>query len=216
MPINEPSKSGDPELSSLLPERTRRSLGERPTLPFESDEDFDALHAQLIVALDPQDFMDEISVWEIACAQWEILRLRGMIRGAIENGLPKAALRLMEPELRSAVNDGEADLEEEATYILRKAARGSTSHQKLFNTIVAKAGITHHMLNVVAYSMSPSTINALEDAIAKAERRRELIMRDMEKRRKSLVAMKPGSRGQAAPVLDIEPAANDPEAGPQT
>lgn len=204
MPPKKPSKSGDPKLKSLLTRGRKDLLGERPTLPFESDDDFDALHAQLIVALDPKDFMEEIWVWEVACAQWEILRLRGMRRAALEIRLPDAALRLMKPELQDAVHDEDADLKVEATHILRSAARGNASHQDFFNSIVAKAGITHHTLYAEAQGMALPAINALGEALAKAERRRDLILRDMEKRRTVLIAMKHGGR-PSAPVLDIEP-----------
>ena len=215
MPHKASSKSGDPKLGDLLPKRIAGLIGERPTLPFESDEDYDALHAQLIVALDPKDFMEFIRVKEIADAQWDILRLRGWRLAAIEKGLPEAALRLMRPELQQAVHDADADLQEETTYILRSAARGSVSHRNFFNSIVAKAGITHHMLNVVAYGMALPTISAIDEAVAKQERRRDQVLHDMEKRRQVLPAMKGGSRGPAAPVLDIDPSVSVAQAGPQ-
>jgi hypothetical protein len=205
MPHKASSSNGEPKLSDLLPKRIAEILGERPTLPFESNDDFDALLAEFIAALDPKEFMDWISVKEIADAQWDILRMRGWRRAAIEKGLPDATLRLMTPELSQAVHDDDADPKEEATYILRCAARGSAAHQKFFNSIVDKAGVTHHMLNVVAYGMALPTINAIDEAVAKAERRRDEILRDMGKRRQMLPAMRRGSGGPSGPVVDVDP-----------
>ena len=213
MPPKASSPNGPPKLSDLLPKRIAGFLGERPTLPFESNVDFDALHAELIVALDPKNFVEDVHVRDIACIQWDILRMRNMRLAAIEKGLPDATLRLMTPEFRQAINDDDAELEEEASYILRNAARGSVPHRKFFNSVAAKAGVTRHMLNVVAYTMALPTINALDEAIAKAERRRDQILRDLERRHSTLAAMKGGSSGPFAPVVDIDPASGPEEGG---
>ena len=208
MPHTSSPLSGPPKLSNLLPKRITKFLGERPTLPFESDDDFDALHAELVVSLDPKDFMEDVWVGEIAHAQWDIIRMRDWRRAAIENNLPDAALQMMRPELNQAVHDDKADLQEEATHIVRCAARGSAPHQKFFNSILAKAKVTHNMLNVEAYRISLPTISALDEAIAKAERRRDQILREMEQRRQLMAAMKRVNGGPPARVVDIDPKDN--------
>jgi hypothetical protein len=64
-------------------------------MAFEDDADFEAFHAEMIVAYDPQDFQDHLLVRDIADAQWQIMRLREMVSAAVEIKMPEASAELL-------------------------------------------------------------------------------------------------------------------------
>lgn len=201
----EAPKDERPKLEQLLPERIANILGEPPTLPFESVEQFNALFTEMILHLSPRetDATDFILVREITDLQWEIGRLTRMDRAAMEISLPAAAVQLMKPQLEKEF-ETDMNLEKIVSPILREAARGSVEHRDFFNDLARKAGVTHDMLQVVAYSKQLKTMNAIEDSIARKERRRDQLVLYYEERRRTAAAMSKLAGEVSRTATDIE------------
>lgn len=56
--------------------RHRSMFGEPPLLAGENSADFDELHDRVRAAVKPADILEEIFIFDVVCAEWEILRWR--------------------------------------------------------------------------------------------------------------------------------------------
>lgn len=196
-----------PQSSELVPERIAQLLGEPPILPFEDAEQFEALHAEFLVAYDPKDMVERVWVRDLAETRWELMRLRKMRRAAIENSLPAAAAQLVPKQLLQAwgePEDSTIDVERVATKILRKAARGNKDYRETFSSIVNVGGVTYHMLEVVAYAKALKTISALDGSISMELHRFDQIVRNLENRRKTNNTMIRSLGGVPGDVVDVD------------
>jgi uncharacterized protein (UPF0261 family) len=110
---------------------------------------------------------------------------------------------LMRPELEKEF-ETDMNLEKIISPILREAARGSVEHRDFFNDLAKKAGVTHQMLQVVAYGKQLKTINAIEETVARKERRRDQLVLHYEERRKIAAAMSKLAGGVSRTATDIE------------
>lgn len=194
----EPSK-----LEQLVPEDILRVLGEPPILPFESEEDFNALFVAMILYFNPKGLLEFMLVWEITVHQWIISSLASMHKSAMMVALPAAAMQLMKPQLADGF-DIHPIIEGDVAPTLRMAAAGSAEHQEFFDRLMKKAGVSRQMLQVAAYSKSLDTISAIDDAIAKRERRRDQAIRILDERRKTLSAMARNGGPEHNSVVDVE------------
>lgn len=188
MPPRLPTPVEPSKLEQLVPEDILKVLGDPPVLPFESAENYNALFVAIILHLNPKGLMEFMLVWEITVHQWSISSLASMHNSAMMVALPAAAMQLMKPQLADGFDIHpitEADVAPE----LRMAAAGSVEHQEFFDSLMKKAGVSRQMLQVAAYSKALDTISAIDDTIAKRERRRDQAIRVLEERRRILTAM---------------------------
>lgn len=186
---SKPSASERTNPARLLPERLSWLLGERPTLPFESEDDYDGLLAELIAAYDPKETVEFIHVKELADHQWELLRLRHMRRAAMETELTRAAHNLLADDYREATGEYGIDAQRGLTYMVRAAAAGDASQSTSLLNIASEAGVTQRMLRYEAYRLGMRTMTALDEAISTSERRRDYLIRMIEDRRRTMNTM---------------------------
>jgi hypothetical protein len=193
------------KLEQLVPERILKILGDPPTLPFESVDQFNDIFYEMVLHFSPRksDITDFILVRGITDLHWEIGRLTHMSLAAKELSLPAAAVQLMKKQLVEQF-DTDLHLEEHVTPIVRAAARGSAKHRDFFNDLAESAGVTQQMLQVVAYSKELNIISAIEDSIARLERRRDQLVRYYEERRRTAEAMSKLAGGMSRTATDIE------------
>ncbi|MFN4140972.1 hypothetical protein [Aestuariivirga sp.] len=209
------SSQKTPKLSELIPERIAGLLGEQPVLPFESADEFEALHAGLVVAYAPKDMVEHFWVRDLAEIRWEIMRLRAMRRAAIENKLPAATAQLAAAQLQRAWGEEPNplyDSEHIADDFLRKIAHGSENSRKRYNSILKRAGVTHDRLKVVAYTKDLKTISALDGAICLEQHRFDQIVRNLENRRQTNTTMTRGLGLALGDVVDVPSSEADQEA----
>ena len=176
-------------LRHLLPKRLSYLLEERPLLWFENTEDYDALLAELIAEYDPKGTMEFILVKDLSDAQWETMRLRQLRQAAVEAEVPSAAWRLMKEEFIAETGHY---FEKAATVLrvmARKAVQGDAEMAQAFEEHSAHAGVTYSMMHYEAIKGGMKSIVALEDALARSERRRDQLVRMIEERRRRLEPM---------------------------
>lgn len=174
---------------TLLPEKLSWLQRERPTLPFESNDDFDALLAELIVAYDPKDTIEFILVKELADHMWELLRLRNMRRAAMETELARATHNLLSDHYSAATGELGLAAQRGMTYMVRAAASGDVNNLNSLRDIALDAGVSQRMLQYEAYRIGMKTITALDEAISTSERRRDKTIRMIEDRRRTMGVM---------------------------
>ncbi len=173
----------------LLPERLSFLLDERPVLWFEDGEAYDALLSELVAEYDPRGTIEFMLVKDIADAQWECGRLRRMRRAAIEVEFPEVAHCLMRESYEEQTGLRYSDAKSGLEIIARLSARGDRAATDALDEAAEAAGVTHQMIHYEAHKRGLKTITAIEEAIARAERRRDQVMRMIEERRRTNAAM---------------------------
>ncbi len=173
----------------LLPERLSFLLDDRPLLWFEDAQAYDALLSELVAEYDPKGTVEFMLVKEVVDAQWECGRLRRMRRAAIEVEFPKAVHRLMEASYEEQTGLGYSDARKNLEFMARHSVWGDRKATEALDEVAAAAGVTYQMMHYEAHRMGLKTITAIEEALARAERRRDQLMHQIEERRRTNAAM---------------------------
>lgn len=173
----------------LLPERLSFLLDDKPVLWFEDGEAYDALLSELVAEYDPKGTVEFMLVKDIADAQWECGRLRRMRRAAIEVEFPSAAHRLMKESYEEQTGLGYSDARKSLEILARLSVRGDREATEALDEAATAAGVTYQMMHYEAHRWGLKTITAIEEALARAERRRDQVMRLIEERRRTNAAM---------------------------
>ena len=173
----------------LLPERLSFLLDDRPVLWFEDAQAYDALLAELTAEYDPKGTVEFMLVKDIVDAQWECGRLRRMRRAAIEVEFPDAAHRLMKETYEEQTGLGYFEAKGSLEIMARHSVRGDREAAEALDEVAKAAGVTHQMMHFEAHKLGLKTITAIEEALARAERRRDQVMRMIEERRRTNAAM---------------------------
>lgn len=192
-----------PKIGKLLPDRIARLLGDRPTTAFEDDDDFDLIHAEMILAFNPQDVQDHFLVKDIADAQWQAMRLRETLSTAIELKLPEASQNLMAQDFMRSFGCNLPLAQNSLRLMSRKALRGDAKQLRILETYMFSSGVSHRDLKTEALSLALPTISAITDLINSAENRRDKAIRRIEKRRSHMAAMSPSRPKIAKGVIDV-------------
>lgn len=197
-------------LQRLLPERVSYLLDERPLLWFEDTDAYDALLAELIAEYDPKGTMEFILIKDLADAQWEMTRLRQLRQAAVEAELPEAAIRLMREDYENSTGKSFFEATYELRVMVRRAVQGDAEMAQELEHHSSEAGVTYRMMHYEAVKQHLKPIGAVEDAYARAERRRDQLIRMIEDRRRSLGAMGRSLVGQRAEggSTDLSPEAS--------
>jgi hypothetical protein len=173
----------------LLPERLSFILNEKPLLWFEDVQAYDALLSELVAEYDPQGAVEFMLVKDIADAQWECGRLRRMRRAAIEVEFPDAAHRLMKETYEEQTGLGYFEAQKSLEVMARHSVRGDREATEALDEVAAAAGVTYQMVHYETHKRGLKTITAIEEALSRAERRRDQVMHQIEDRRRTNAAM---------------------------
>lgn len=173
----------------LLPERLSFLLDDRPLLWFEDGEAYDALLSEIVAEFDPKGTIEFMLVKDFADAQWECGRLRRMRRAAIEVEFPNAAHRLMRESYEDQTGLDYSDARRSLETMARLSVQGDREASEALDEVAGAAGVTYQMMHYEAHRMGLKTITAIEEALSRAERRRDQVMRLIEERRRTNAAM---------------------------
>ena len=193
----------------LLPERLSFILDDRPVLWFEDVEAYDALLAGIVAAYDPGGVVEFMLVKDIADTQWECRRLRDLRRAGSEVELPQAAHRLMRECYEEGTGLGYSEARASLEHVVRHAARGDAEAREILDSYAEASGVTYRMMHYEAHKISLKTVSAIEEALSRAERRRDKLIRMFEDRRRTLQAMS-RSLLEAAPARGADDDAPSP------
>lgn len=173
----------------LLPERLSFLLDDRPVLWFEDGDAYDALLAELVAHYDPKGTIEFMLVKDIADAQWDCMRLRDLRKGAIDVELPRAAHNLIGEAYREDTGLSYAGAQSSLEDLVRHSARGPGEARDVLDSYAEATGVTYRMMQYEAHKIGIQSIASIEDALSRAERRRDQAIRLMEDRRKTIDAM---------------------------
>lgn len=161
-------------VARLLPEEFRFLFNDRPTLWFESHQDYDRLLTSLIIQHDPKTITEFIWIRDLADCQWEILRFRRMKTAAIVVEMQDAAWALLEKTFEQhreelKLEPGKASFDE----AIRLAAVNSSIAKHQLTELQDYGAVSNEALLYKTFAMSHGTLSALEAALSRAERRRD-------------------------------------------
>jgi hypothetical protein len=122
------------------------------------------------------------------------------------------ATNVLESEYREANDLDYLDAREGMRFMIRKAVQGDADMRKALDHYCAEAGVTYRMMQYQAFRSQMKSLKAIEDNLARAERRRDQLIRTIEDRRRNLAAMSRGLVDRSGATPAIEATATD-EAG---
>jgi hypothetical protein len=200
-----------PTLDHLIPEHISNLLDDRPLLWFEDAPRYDGLLAELIGAYDPKGALEFILIKDVCDAQWEIMRLRQLRQAAVEAEFSGAAWQLMKEDFPSVADQDFHSARNTLRVMSRRAIQGDAKMRKDLDRYSAKVGVTTRMIHYEALKIGMKSISAIEDNLAKAERRRDQMIRMIEDRRRNLAAMRRSlvDRAGAAPAIEATAPASE-------
>jgi hypothetical protein len=153
-------------------------LGPAILVAGESSEAYDSLLARIWAVVEPADMLEEIWVRDVTDLAWEVSRLRRikahLMQACAHEGLAKAL-----SHLRVGNNH----------YIIaRRWFAGDAEAAQIVNSAFAAAGLTADTVTALTVSERIDEIERIELMTMAAERRRDGMLRELERRRESLAA----------------------------
>src|SRR5215470_2244184 len=170
-------------------------LGPAILVAGESSEAYDGLFARIRAVVEPADMLEEIWVRDVTDLAWEVSRLRRikahLMQACAHEGVAKAL-----SHLRTGNNH----------YIVaRHWFAGDAEAAQIVNTTFAAAGLTVDAVTALTMSERIDEIERIELMTIAAERRRDGMLRELERRRENIAA----KLQRALPAVE---AASDPQA----
>ena len=151
-------------------------LGPAILVAGESSEAYDGLHARIRAVVEPADMLEEIWVRDVTDLAWEVSRLRRikahLMQACAHEGVAKAL-----SHLRVGNNHH---------IIARRWFAGDAEAAQIVNSAFAEAGLTADTVTALTVSERIDEIERIELMTIAAERRRDGMLRELERRRESL------------------------------
>lgn len=182
-------KAPEEAAERLLPERFSHLLAERPLLWNEDEEDYDTLFGEIFAELDPKGMIEAILSKDIVDHMWEARRMRRMKTAALLVELPRAFSELVRPETSEAMRHHMAI--QYQPLVFAAVAGKSVQSQALMKEMEAK-NVTPEMAQYAAFRNASSVITAIDASIARFERRRDQLLKQIQDRRQAFKAMAKG------------------------
>src|SRR5215470_5693124 len=181
--------------NGLAMSRDTGVLGPALLIGSESGDAYDSLLARIRAVVAPADMLEEIWVRDVTDLAWEVSRLRRikahLMQACAHEGLAKAL---------SHLRDGNNHY-----IIARRWFAGDVEAARIVNSAFAAAGLTVDTVTALTVSERIDEIERIELMTLAAERRRDGMLRELERRRESLAAKLQG-------VLHAIEAPSDPHA----
>jgi hypothetical protein len=172
--------------TALLPEGLSYLLRDKPLLWCESEAEYDELLGGIFAEFDPKGLIETMLVKDIVDYVWEIRRLRAMKIAALHAELPTAAGVLLERGHHEALRAMHA---EQVKPIVFAAVSGLPTQAQSLQSQMLNAHVTPQMMQYEALKSGLTAMSAIEALIARAERRRDQLMKQVSERRQAFKAM---------------------------
>jgi hypothetical protein len=206
-----------PTAEPLIPERFAYIFKNRPVLWFEDDATYDALLGDFIAEYTPQSLIEHLDVKDATEAQWEAMRLHRINKAAIDAEMPAVIVRELGKKADVLRQELDMDMEELKHYAL-VATRQSGFERTAVDDAIRMTVTSHDALLYRTFVSTLMTSGAILERIARAERRRDGIIKKYEERRRTLTAMKRSliDGKQAADVTEVSTTELKPGRQPAT
>ena len=157
-----------------------------PVLQGEDPKIYRRLQECLAIEIDPQDIIEWFWVRDLTDLAWDSRRLRLIKAALINTGIPFAARHLVGPMIMSDLNAVHVLEGDQAESLVRRANAGSKRDEVKLEMYLETSCLDQSALIAASYGDQVSKIEAIDSGLAKNERRRGAILRDLELHRATL------------------------------
>lgn len=193
------------EILPALPHHLVFLFDDRPLLPGESAEQYDAILRSIVQQVRPADVIDALWVKDVVVQIWEAKRLRlwrGQILAQARLDAAKAVVkRVLEVRHRKRFVPAH-DIEAEAQGIALDWLKGTSAGISSFESFLTESGLTAGDLMAQAFQVCLSDIERIDRMAANADHRRDALLREIERKRASLGQH---LRAASSEIIDVEP-----------
>jgi hypothetical protein len=200
-PRQDAPSSGD--IRPAIPAHLDFLFDDRPFLPGERAEQYDALLRSIIQQVKPDDVIEALWVKDVVDLIWEAKRLRRWRRQILVQAQLKAAEALIEPGLRAADPMGLSSFGGPSADALAAGwMADSKSEKSRVDTILKARGLTAEDVKAHGFLMNLPAIERIDRLALTADQRRDALLREIERKRASLAQQ---VRTATADILDVDP-----------
>ena len=202
-----PSFSPAQPLTAVVPSDVAAVLGVPPLLPGEDREAYAMMTAQVAQAVAPHDIVEWFWVKDIVDNSWESARLRRLRAQVIALGRAQGLNAILRLSHIKAFKDMEGTaVPVEA--VVQAYVEGDPIWVPRVNLMLADRGLSPEAVNSESLAALVWRIEALDRMIAASEARRDVVVREAERRR---LARKAEARADAAAFTGFGPPFLTPE-----
>ncbi|ACB23234.1 HNH endonuclease [Methylobacterium radiotolerans] len=190
------------EILPAIPAHLDFLFADRPLLPGENVEQYDALLRNIVQQVEPADVIEALCVKDIVDLIWEAKRLRRW-RGQI---LVQAQLKAVEELIRPTLQNGEdIDISTAPGYSPEALALGWVTGREikkgLVDKILQERSLTAEDIKAQGFLLTLPAIERIDRLASAADQRRDALLREIERKRASFAQQ---VRTATAGFLDVE------------
>ena len=173
----------DSEILPAIPARLDVLFADRPLLPGENDEQYDALLCSIVEQVKPADVIEAIWVKDVVDLIWEVRRLRRW-RGQI---LVQARLKAVENLILPSFRDPVADFSQVISTDSLAAGwiTGREDDKSKVDSILQERGLTAEDVTAHSFLMNLPAIERIDRLVLMADQRRDALLREVDRKRAS-------------------------------
>jgi hypothetical protein len=177
---------------------------DRPLLPGESAEQYDALQDSIVRQVKPNDVIEAMWVKDIADLVWEAKRLRRWRGQILVQGRLKAAAELIRPAFENENPEHLDGITKSFVDILAAGwVSGKESLKQQAEKYLQEFSLTTEDVTAHAFLLNLAAIERIDRLVSLADQRRDVLLREIERKRATMAQR---LRAAAADILDLEQA----------
>lgn len=190
------------ELLPPIPAHLDFLFDERPLLPGENADQYDALLRSIVQQVEPSDVIEAIWVKDIIDFIWEAKRLRRWRGQILVQARLKAAEDLIRPALRNADPFGDDGIGgPSADELAAGWVTNSEIEKKRVDAMFQERGLTAADVTAHGFLMNLPAIERIDRLASSVDQRRDTLLREIERKRASFAQQ---VRTAAADILDVD------------
>jgi len=167
--------------AGIIPKYILDILGKPSLLETEVLAEYDVLRFRIAETVDPKDAIEWIWVADVAQLQWEIYRLRGIRDRIFEREIARGLVDFVEEILEADPYSYSVEIRRDS--LVRKWNSDKPADREKFLMFLEEHGVDLTDLHAVIYHNHLDEFTKLEGLIADFGRRRDSVLREIERRR---------------------------------
>ncbi|GJE46231.1 hypothetical protein AEGHOMDF_5431 [Methylobacterium soli] len=192
-----------------IPQHLDFLFADRPLLPGENAEQYEALLRIIIQQVKPSDVIEAIWVKDIVDLVWEAKRLRRWRSQILNQGRLEAGTALILPVIENENHNpftSKSEHQREATTLAFGWLQNSKTETAAMERMLQARGLTPADVTAQAFQLRLSEVERVERMIASTDHRRDTLLREVERRRAGFSQQ---LRNAAAEVIDLDSPAHE-------
>ena len=179
-------------------------FGPPPLITGEDADAYEEIRARVFSEVAPNDIVEEMLLIDIVDLTWEIARLRRLKAGLYNVGAYQSLTNVLRPLLDRDNSTPDSDLDEEGLferYLEENWVRRIPDAVKRVDQLLDQAGLSMDAVNAQTLAENIEGMERIERMLAGLEARRNVILREIDRRRESFARPLPCNSQQ---VKDAE------------